>query len=690
MGILIIPGILYACTGGFSDRGFDVPSELRGVLEIDWKHRPDPPEYFSAFAKEYAFAELQNPVRREILTEFESDADAARASYARAVEDGRDLYFRNCVHCHGDLLDGDGLFSLGQTPAPTDFRGDRGIARVSEPFLFWRIALGGPGLPREHAPWNSTMPGGAEFLTENEIWSLIIFLYDRVSEVPAEWNEEIADAAFAMHAVSQAARSSQSGIELYQSYCSVCHGPTGGGDGPAAAFLYPAPRDFTTGLFKYKTSDSEIQQPMNEDLFRTIKFGLARTAMPAWGSVLRDEQILELVEAVKGFDFVGTWAPEDAPDEAFDEEGHYLGHFTSVVEAQESDNPVPFSPLSVAEGRRHFEETCSPCHGAEGRGSPSASKKLRDDWGARIWPRDLTKPWTWRVTEVTDSREETIRNIFTRLSVGIPGTPMPEHATNVPEDTRWAIANFVYTLRDTTPTPSASPMIHPLRIEGPLPDSVDESAWARAEPMTLVLLPNVLGGGRLFKPLNDSLTVRVVYSDDEIAFLLEMDDRTYSRPGDDEAEMIRDPALEMYPDAFAVQLPKKGAFTLGAEPDLPLFRHGDDAHPTTIWYWRTESIEPAIPATTLVLDAAGIEGVLRPRPGDTSVAATGKWMNGRWRVLMKRARAAVDAGDLTFSDGMTTPVSFASWDGSNGESGARHMLSSWYWLSLPGPTAERP
>ena len=687
---LLILWILYACVGCAPNPAADLPRDLRRALDVPRKKRPNPPDHFTAYGTEYAFAELQNPVRRKILAQLESDPEGARHSYARSVKSGRDLYYRNCVHCHGDLLDGEGLFSLGQTPPPSDFRGKRGIAQVSEPQLFWRIATGGPGLPRDSAPWNSTMPVGAEFLSEDEIWTLIIFLYDRVGEVPKAWNEEIADAAIAMHADSQAARSELSGGELYQSHCSVCHGPTGAGDGPAAAFLYPAPRDFTIGLFKYKVSDSEIQQPLNQDLFRTIKFGLVRTAMPAWRSLLSDAQIRELVDVVKAFDFVGTWAPEDAPDEDFDDEGHYLGKFTSIDERQLAENPVPFSAESVAEGRRHFEETCSPCHGAEGRGSPSASKKLRDDWGARIWPRDLTKPWTWRVTEVADSQEETIRNIFTRLSVGIPGTPMPEHATNVPEDTRWQIANYVYTLRDTTPKPSDSPVVHPLKIEGPLPESVDESIWATVAPMTLVLVPNVLRGGRLFKPLNDSLSVRVVYNDEMIAFLLEMDDRTYSRPGESEAETIRDPALEMHPDAFAVQLPKKGAFTLGPAPDLPLFRHGDDAHQTTIWYWRTESVEPAIPATTLVFDASGIEGELRPRSDDASVSAAGKWVNGRWRVLMKRTRTAVDPRDLAFSDGAIIPVSFASWDGSNGESGARHMLSSWYWLWLPGPTTERP
>ena len=43
-------------------------------------------------------------------------------------------------------------------------------------------------------------------------------------------------------------------IPLYQEYCARCHGPEGGGDGPHAPKLEPAPRSFHLGYFKIKTS----------------------------------------------------------------------------------------------------------------------------------------------------------------------------------------------------------------------------------------------------------------------------------------------------------------------------------------------------------------------------------------------------------------------------------------------------
>ena len=60
------------------------------------------------------------------------------------------------------------------------------------------------------------------------------------------------------------------------------------GDGVAADFMYPRPRDFSLALFKYKTSPGTLP-PRDEDLFNTIKLGLPGTAMPGWTSLSADE-----------------------------------------------------------------------------------------------------------------------------------------------------------------------------------------------------------------------------------------------------------------------------------------------------------------------------------------------------------------------------------------------------------------
>lgn len=674
--LLLIPGLIAYNIYDVIKPSAEAPVELRQV-------HPAPPSTLRVYNKTYNLTTLENPVRAKILMQLKANPEQAWDTYNGTVQEGERIYSRNCQYCHGDLLNGQGIYANGFNPVPANFRDVGTIAQLQEAYLFWRITTGGPGLPREGTPWNSAMPVWHEMLSEEEVWQVITFLYDRVGQVPRMWDPDVSKSVANMNNQIQQKYANLSGNELYQFHCAVCHGEKGAGDGPAAKFLYPKPRNFTIGLYKYKTTPFDVSQPTDDDLLKTIREGLPGTAMPAWKTLLSDEQIHSLIPVVKGLDTVGIWAPEDASDKDFDEEGYYQGDALSFTEHAGIDNQIPFSDESVTKGRQLFVDTCAQCHGEQGHGNPAVDKRLKDEWGDRIWPRDLAKPWTWRFTEAADNAEQTIRNIFVRLSVGIPGTPMKPHADTVDEEERWHIANYVYTLRNTHPPLSDQPFIQGSRIDAPLPDTVDDPQWDLTASTTLRLVPNIIKEQRLFKPLNDAITLRVLYNDTDIAFLLELDDRTYSRPGDPDAEQTQDKALELHPDAFAIQLPYDDAFSTTPVVEKPMFRHGDGKHPTTIWYWNAGSVEPQVAPQTMILDARGVDKKLQPRAGDNSVTTAAEWISGRWRILMKRARDPDNSKDIRFTEGRYIPVSFANWDGSNGEIGSRHTLSSWYWLLLP-------
>jgi len=104
--------------------------------------------------------------------------------FRRHVENGRRVYYRNCVFCHGDDLRGNGMFVHGLDPIPTNFDDGQTLPNLRETFLFWRAAKGGPGLPEEGGPWDSAMPAWEKFLKEEEIWDAILFLYDFTGEKP--------------------------------------------------------------------------------------------------------------------------------------------------------------------------------------------------------------------------------------------------------------------------------------------------------------------------------------------------------------------------------------------------------------------------------------------------------------------------------------------------------------------------
>ncbi|MBI4936856.1 MAG: cytochrome c [Nitrosomonadales bacterium] len=154
---------------------FEAPVELRTI-------HPAPPNKFKAYGKSYNLTTLENPYRK-----FEKEDPA---KFKALVKEGGDVYIKNCQYCHGDKLDGKGPYASGLNPTPLNFQDVGTIAQLQESFLFWRIATGGPGLPAEAAPWISSMPVWQDFLTEDEIWKVILFLYNYTGRQPRSWSHE--------------------------------------------------------------------------------------------------------------------------------------------------------------------------------------------------------------------------------------------------------------------------------------------------------------------------------------------------------------------------------------------------------------------------------------------------------------------------------------------------------------------
>jgi len=686
--LLAVPLLVGYLTYSVVKPSLETPLEMRQV-------HPAPPSSVRVYGKTYDLATLENALRIEVLSQLDDDPDQAWETYRNAVQAGSAVYYRNCFYCHGDLLGGAGHFAAGLDPVPTNFRDVGTIAQLQESYLFWRITTGGPGLPLDGMPWKSAMPVWHEMLDEADVWNVITFLYDNVEQLPRMWDQDVSRAVSSMRDQVIAGREQMDIREIYEFRCAVCHGNEGAGDGPAADYLYPRPRDLTLGMFKFKSSPGDLP-PRDQDLVDVIANGLPGTSMPGWSELLDERQIDGLVTLIKSFDIAAVWAPQDADWELFDDEGRYTKtDYRVITEEEPAEGQVAYSEDSVAAGAAVYEENCRKCHGSDGRGDITSGKFLEDDWGFRTWPRDLTKPWSWRSAAVSDSRDSVIRSIYTRLSVGIPGTPMPAHraAEDGEEDAialadRWHVANFAYSLGVDTPVPGARRVIEALRVDGELPTSGDDLAWKRASPSAFMLVPNLIKAERLYTPLNNSITVRALYNDTDIAFLLDVNDRTESIPGGPVSSRFPAGAdRTMFSDAVAIQLPQSGAYS-NAPVEKPLYRHGDARHHTTIWHWSAGSVEPPSPARTVVLDASGPDVRPSPRngaenPADGGVFATGEWQRGRWQVIMKRSRDPGGSADIRFDEGEFIPVSFANWDGNNGETGARHTFTPWYWLLLP-------
>ena len=152
---------------------FQEPVELRTV-------HPAPPATTKVHGKTYPLESTNNPFRIDEQDNYKDSfpfLDADKQEYMKYVTEGGTIFFQNCHYCHGDQLNGLGMFSHVFNPTPANFIDPGTIAMLQEAFLFWRVSKGGPGLPNESTPWSSAMPPWEEHLKTEEIWKVILFEY---------------------------------------------------------------------------------------------------------------------------------------------------------------------------------------------------------------------------------------------------------------------------------------------------------------------------------------------------------------------------------------------------------------------------------------------------------------------------------------------------------------------------------
>jgi hypothetical protein len=69
------------------------------------------------------------------------------------------------------------------------------------------------------------------------------------------------------------------------------------------------------------------------------------------------------------------------------------------------------------------------------------------------------------------------------------------------------------------------------------------------------------------------------------------------------------------------------------------------------------------------------------------VSATANHADGRWTLVLTRSLGSDDELRPAFRTGEAIPIAFYAWDGSNGESGRRAAIGSWYFLFLEEPAS---
>ena len=212
------------------------------------------------------------------------------------------------------------------------------------------------------------------------------------------------------------------GRQVYENNCASCHGDTGAADGLCAAFLSPQPRDFTTGVYRFKTTPGS-EMPTDQDLFRTVSLGIHSTGMPPWQFLLSEEDRWALVAHLKTlsdkFESQGEGTPVDLGTE-----------------------PASVSEEMLARGREMYTKAqCGKCHGEEGYGDGPSALTLVDAFGNSIPPRNYHKAGDFK-------RGHTLRDIALTIHTGNNGTPMPAFDEALGEEEVWDLAAYVHSLAE--------------------------------------------------------------------------------------------------------------------------------------------------------------------------------------------------------------------------------------------------
>jgi mono/diheme cytochrome c family protein len=286
----------------------------------------------------------------------------------------------------------------------------------------------------------------------------------------------------------------EGGYAIYRRNCLHCHGVSGAGDGPTAPFLYPLPRDYRKGIFKF-TSTASGAKPARPDLRQTIKNGLHGTSMPAFDALLNESEIEQVIDYVMFLSMRGevelALIEEGSISDEKDANALSIelvkevagGVFTKwkLASTQVLNPPTERTAStreSILRGRELFlgrtteKLECAGCHGplAMGNGPSFVSQDVfnevvfggnpseradrvakldektkvlwnqkPDDWGNPLRPANLNRG-------VYKGGRRPI-DIFWRIAKGINGAQMPAHYPSPLNEAKvWDIVNFVLAL----------------------------------------------------------------------------------------------------------------------------------------------------------------------------------------------------------------------------------------------------
>lgn len=498
-----------------------------------------------------------------------------------------------------------------------------------------------------------------------------------------------AGSALGAERAREAAARTVIGESVYEQHCAACHGTDGGGNGPAAVWLFPKPRNFSAGLFKIQSTPAG-SLPTDEDLLQTVVRGMPGSSMPSF-TYLSEQERRDVVHYVK-FLTAST---------------NNVGERRNLFERARTENAVG-TPVSVpaepavtvqrlTQGKDLFTKLqCATCHGETGAGDGPSAPTLKDNWGLPLPPRDFNTG--------AFRGGSTGRDLYLRIHNGLAGTPMPPFGEGImTPDERWSLVLYIQSLRrkDIEVNDMLAPSdgnIRATRVRKLLTDPMDP-AWESLDTFRIPVNP--------LWPEPDpipAVAVHAVHDGKRVAILCQWRDNLAN------GGPVR---VQDFQDAIALQFSLNGT--------TPFLGMGDAKNPVNIWQWKAgwqqESdgqrqdvntlyasmhVDLYSQTSALYRTAEGAGNVIaQPHKSPVedanargfgtmesqsitrqNVQGKGLWRDGHWNVVFIRELKSRDADDVKLAFGKTIPIAFAIWDGENRDRNGRKVISNWYQLSL--------
>lgn len=189
-------------------------------------------------------------------------------------QNGKVIYQQECASCHG--ADGKGAGTASSTTSHSVIKESEAAFTTS--LVNWYDAI------TNHAT-NSTMPDFAGVVDERDRWDISAYLY----------------------LINLPDGSVTKGRDLYETFCTTCHGEMGKGDGENAAGLSIQPPDFTFERILSPRSDQELTN---------IVLNGSSGVMPGFSAMLVDEDARAVVSYIRSLSFAESPVanPEPTPE----------------------------------------------------------------------------------------------------------------------------------------------------------------------------------------------------------------------------------------------------------------------------------------------------------------------------------------------------------------------------------------